>query len=68
MEYIPLKKEKNLYTWVGVVLVVLTTIITGRMSEFDPVEAVIVMPGIMNFILTDFLPPAMKAIPQIISP
>ncbi|MEW9121517.1 MAG: phosphonate ABC transporter, permease protein PhnE [Thermotaleaceae bacterium] len=66
--YIALKKEKSFYTWAGAALILLTTIGTGHMSEFDLLEAIRVMPGIADFILTDFLPPAIQAMPQIISP
>ncbi len=62
--YIPLKKEKSLYTWTGVFLVLFTAIITGYVTQFDIREAVIVLPGILDFILVDFLPPALKAVPD----
>jgi len=65
--YIPLKKEKSLYTWTGVLLVLLTTVVTGYTTKFDAFEAVRVLPGIMDFILTDFLPPAAEAVPNFLS-
>lgn len=64
LEYLPLKKEKSLYTWIGVVIVVLTALITGYISEFDVPEAIRVIPGVLNFIFTDFFPPAAKAVPD----
>ena len=64
LEYIPLKKEKSLYTWAGVLLTLFTAVITGYMTEFDIKEAFITLPGVLNFISTDFLPPEIKAVPD----
>lgn len=64
VEYIPLKREKSLYTWVGALLVLLSAIITGYMTKFDIKEAVVVLPGIFNFIFVDFLPPEVRAVPE----
>jgi phosphonate transport system permease protein len=65
---IPLKKEKSFNTWAGVFLVIVTALGTGYMSEFSIPEAIKVIPGILGFIFTDFLPPNAKAVPNIISP
>lgn len=68
LAYLPLKKEKNFNVWAGVLLIVLTVVITGQITEFNLTEAFLAIPGIVNFILTDFFPPAVKALPQITSP
>jgi len=66
--HIPLRAEKLFYTWIGIVLVIVAAVVTGIASKFDPEEAVTVLPGVFDFIVTDFLPPAPKAIPSIIEP
>lgn len=66
--YIRLNNEKSLYTWAGIFLVLLTTALTGVFSKFDLKEAIIAMPGLVNFIMTDFLPPAYSEIGNIASP
>lgn len=62
--YIPLKKEKSLYTWIGVIIVLMTTIITGCLTEFKINEAIIALPGVLSFIATDFLPPEITIVPE----
>lgn len=63
-DFIPLRKEKNYYTWVGVSIVFLTTLFTAYLTEFDVKKAFLAMPGILNFIATDFLPPDITAVPN----
>jgi len=64
-EYLPLKKEKRLITWMGVAAVTFTALVTGCISEFNVLEAFRVIPGVLNFIFTDFLPPAVKSVPEL---
>ncbi|MGB4438322.1 MAG: phosphonate ABC transporter, permease protein PhnE [Sedimentibacter sp.] len=66
-EHIPLKKEKNLHTWIGVFIVIFITFATGYLTEFDVKKAVLAMPGIFKFIATDFLPPDITAAPKFMS-
>lgn len=68
MEYLPLKREKNFYTWAGVIIVVFTAVVTGFMSQFNVFEAIKVMPGVLSFIFTDFLPPSYTALSNIANP
>jgi phosphonate transport system permease protein len=68
MEYLPLKKEKDFYTWAGVLLVIFTAAATGYVSQFNVFEAIRVMPGVLSFIFTDFLPPSYVALPNIVQP
>lgn len=66
--YIRLNQGKSLYTWAGIVLILLSTAVTGVFSKFDLKEAVNAVPGLFNFIMTDFLPPAVSEIKNIAGP
>ena len=65
---IPLRQEKSFYTWAGLFLVVSTAVFTGYLTQFNAIEAVTVIPGILNFIFTDFLPPAFQSLPEVVGP
>jgi phosphonate transport system permease protein len=65
---IPLRRAKSFSTWVGIVLVLITMAVTMRVSEFNVVTAVTVIPGVLKFIFTDFLPPNVRALPPIVNP
>ena len=65
---IPLKQEKAWTTWAGILLLAGISLAAGKFSEFNPMEAVKVLPGVFSFIFTDFLPPAARALPNIWSP
>jgi len=63
-----LTDSKGFYTWVGIGLVLLLTIVTSFASEFNFIEALDVLPGVFGFITEDFLPPAYEALPNLVSP
>lgn len=66
-EFIPLKKEKSFYTWAVVFIVILITLFTAYLTEFDVKKAFLAIPGILNFITTDFLPPDITSVPNFMS-
>lgn len=71
MEYtknIPLKKEKSYYTWAGVIIVILSAVITGGLTNFNIKSAIIAIPGVLDFISSDFLPPSVDALPSLVEP
>jgi phosphonate transport system permease protein len=65
---IPLSKNKKFYTWAGVILVVAAALVTGRVTSFNLIDALAAMPGIIGFIIHDFLPPNFSVLPNIIEP
>lgn len=66
-EIIPLKKEKNYTTLAGFLLVIGITIFTAYTTKFSVGRAIKAMPGIFQFIVTDFLPPDIKVVPNFMS-
>ncbi|MBN2508827.1 MAG: phosphonate ABC transporter, permease protein PhnE [Spirochaetales bacterium] len=63
--HIPLHKEKQLYTWLGIAFIMISVYLTSIASRFDPYEALAIVPGVLKFIFTDFFPPAAGALPNI---
>lgn len=66
LAYVPLKQGKRFYTAAGIIIVLLTAIVTGIISEFDIKQAILVLPGVFGFIFTDFLPPDYTTIPNML--
>lgn len=65
-QIIRLDNQKKSLVIIGAVLIALLTVITSIWTKYNLLEAGLAIPGVVNFILTDFLPPSVHAMPQLI--
>jgi phosphonate transport system permease protein len=68
LPFIRLTKEKQWYTWLAIASVLVLTLFTATTSQFNIWELFLATPGILDFIFSDFFPPAIEALPSIWEP